>query len=93
MKFNKDETYIFALGGLGEVGKNMYCIMHNDEIIITDAGVIFPGGELLGIDYVIPVKLKVYLLLMVTKIISAVFHFYFQKLIFRLYMRLIKLQL
>ena len=54
MKFNKDETYIFALGGLGEVGKNMYIVMHNDEIIITDAGVIFPGGELMGIDYVIP---------------------------------------
>ena len=54
MKFNKDETYIFALGGLGEVGKNMYCIMRNNEIIITDAGVIFPGGELMGIDYVIP---------------------------------------
>ena len=53
MKFNKDETYIFALGGLGEVGKNMYCVMHNDELIITDAGVIFPGSELMGIDYVI----------------------------------------
>ena len=53
MKFNKDESYIFALGGLGEVGKNMYCVMHNDEIIIIDAGVIFPGSELMGIDYVI----------------------------------------
>lgn len=55
MKFLKnDGTKVFALGGLGEVGKNMYCIMHNDELIITDAGITFPGTELVGVDYVIP---------------------------------------
>jgi len=55
MKFFEGvDTKIFALGGLGEVGKNMYCVMHGNEIIITDAGVTFPAGELMGIDYVIP---------------------------------------
>ena len=52
--FKPDKTYVFALGGLGEVGKNMYCLMHNDEIVIVDAGVIFPEEELRGIDYVLP---------------------------------------
>ena len=52
--FNSDDTKVFALGGLGEVGKNMYCIMHNNEIIIIDAGITFPEGDLMGVDYVIP---------------------------------------
>ena len=55
MKFlNNEETKVFALGGLGEVGKNMYCIMHNNEIVIIDAGMSIPAGDLLGVDYVIP---------------------------------------
>ena len=55
MKFFEGvDTKIFALGGLGEVGKNMYCVMHGDDIVIIDAGVSFPESELMGVDYVLP---------------------------------------
>ena len=51
---NNIDTKIFALGGLGEVGKNMYCIMTGNEIIITDAGITFPSDDMPGVDYIIP---------------------------------------
>ncbi|MBR1748563.1 MAG: ribonuclease J, partial [Bacilli bacterium] len=53
MQNKKDVTSVVALGGLGEVGKNMYVIHHDDELLVIDAGVMFPEDDLMGVDYVI----------------------------------------
>ncbi len=53
-KKNANKIKIMALGGLNEVGKNMTAIEYKDEIIVIDAGLSFPGDDMLGVDIVIP---------------------------------------
>lgn len=53
-KMNNDKLMIFALGGVAEIGKNMYVVQYGNDIVVIDAGLKFPEEDMLGIDIVIP---------------------------------------
>lgn len=56
----KEKLQIIPLGGLGEIGKNMTVFRYADDIIIVDAGLMFPDDDMLGVDLVIPDMSYVY---------------------------------
>ena len=45
---------IVPLGGLGEIGKNMMALEYGNDIVVVDAGLMFPSEEMLGVDLLIP---------------------------------------
>ncbi len=51
---DRDKLKLVVLGGLGEIGKNMMALEYENDIIVIDAGLMFPDDEMMGVDLVIP---------------------------------------
>jgi ribonuclease J len=51
---NPDVVEAIPLGGLGEFGMNMMVLRYGDQMVVIDAGLMFPDEELLGIDIIVP---------------------------------------
>jgi len=51
---SKPSLWAIPLGGLGEFGMNMLALRTGNDILVIDAGMMFPEAELLGVDIVIP---------------------------------------
>jgi ribonuclease J len=54
MPSDNEPLRIIPLGGVGEIGKNMYLFEYGDSIVVIDCGLMFPDEEMFGIDLVVP---------------------------------------